>query len=68
MIDYILDLRKDQEFVTRWLNQWTDCMLIILMLDRGELETIEQIGFGRLEELAETFPILAKKLARPIED
>lgn len=62
---HILSLEKDKEFVMRWLSLHTDFVLVMSMLDKGGIASIEHIGFDRLEELAEVFPLLAKRLADP---
>lgn len=61
----ISTLKKDQEFVNRWLTLWTDAHLIMSMLNHGDFDAIERIDFGRLEEIVEVCPELAKKLAVP---
>ncbi|GAG26010.1 unnamed protein product, partial [marine sediment metagenome] len=42
----------DQSYVVRWMNQYTDYMLVMGMLDGGGLEAIEHIGFDKLCNLA----------------
>jgi len=62
---YILSLEKDREFVMKWLSLHTDYHLVMHMLNEGGMKAIEFIEFDRLEELAEAFPSLAKRLADP---
>jgi hypothetical protein len=54
--------------VVKWMNRYTDFLLIMGLLESGYYKEIEAIGFEKLSELAEMFPLLAKKLAEPIND
>jgi hypothetical protein len=57
-----------ESVVVKWMNRYTDFLLITGMLDNGHYEIIETVGFEKLSELAEMFPSLAKKLAKPFEE